>query len=105
LGRKDKVMQQCPLWIFLSLKRMYKSLNMTAIFKVRFVKIKYKGVDSLCIRKKITAHKHRHAYATHLVEENINLRYNQEAIGHRSTKTTEIYTRLSEENIQNMVSQ
>jgi len=63
-----------------------------------------KGLKKSNINKKITIHNLRHSYATHLVERNINLRYIQEALGHNSSKTTEIYTYLSKENVANMVS-
>ena len=62
------------------------------------------GVKKAGIKKRITAHSLRHSYATHLVERNINLRFIQEALGHNSSRTTEIYTKLSKENIANMVS-
>jgi integrase/recombinase XerD len=62
------------------------------------------GIKKAGITKKITTHSLRHSYATHLVERNINLRFIQEALGHNSSRTTEIYTKLSKENIANMVS-
>lgn len=62
------------------------------------------GVKKAGIKKRITTHSLRHSYATHLVERNINLRFIQEALGHNSSRTTEIYTKLSKENIANMVS-
>ncbi len=67
-------------------------------------KILQKGLKRCNIKKRITIHNLRHSYATHLVEHNINLRYIQDALGHKSSKTTEIYTRLSKENIAKMVS-
>lgn len=67
-------------------------------------KILKNGLSAIKITKKITPHCLRHSYATHLVEKNINLRYIQESLGHKSSKTTELYTRLSKENISNMVS-
>ncbi len=62
------------------------------------------GLRRAQINKKITVHGLRHSYATHLVEKNINLRFIQEALGHKSSKTTEIYTKLSKENIAKLVS-
>ncbi|SRX75895.1 tyrosine-type recombinase/integrase [Aequorivita antarctica] len=41
-----------------------------------------------------TPHTLRHSFATHLMEHGVNIRYIQSALGHASTKTTEIYTRV-----------
>lgn len=41
-----------------------------------------------------TPHTLRHSFATHLMQKGVNIRYIQSALGHSSTKTTEIYTRV-----------
>jgi site-specific recombinase XerD len=47
------------------------------------------------IQKHATVHTLRHSYATHLLEEGVNLRVIQSYLGHRSPQTTAIYTHLT----------
>lgn len=41
-----------------------------------------------------TPHTLRHSFATHLMQRGVNIRYIQSALGHASSKTTEVYTRI-----------
>ncbi|MCR9174262.1 MAG: site-specific integrase [bacterium] len=56
-----------------------------------------RALNDAGIRKKASLHTLRHSYATHLLESGVNLRYIQEILGHKSPKTTQIYTHVSSE--------
>jgi integrase/recombinase XerD len=51
------------------------------------------------IKKDVGVHSLRHSYATHLHEGGLDIRYIQELLGHKSTRTTEIYTHVSRRNL------
>lgn len=54
------------------------------------------------IKRRVTPHTLRHCFATHLLEDGVDLRIIQVLLGHRSSKTTEIYTYVSRKNLLNI---
>ena len=110
-GKKDRIVPLSPKILSL-LRDYYKSYNpkeflfegqgggkyseksLENVFKQSLLKANNK--------KPVTLHWLRHSYATHLLESGTDLRYIQDLLGHKSSKTTEIYTHVSTKNIQNI---
>ena len=62
------------------------------------------AVDRAGITKRIGSHTFRHCFATHLLEDGVNIRVVQELMGHADVKTTEIYTHVMQKDIRAVTS-
>jgi integrase/recombinase XerD len=113
-GRKDRIAPLSPN-ILLMLREYYKTHKpITYLFEGRIEGTKYderslgevlkQAVNKVSIKKPISLHWLRHSYATHLLESGTDLRYIQEILGHKSSRTTEIYTHVSTKSLQKVKS-
>ena len=68
-----------------------KKLN-PAVFQRDFRKIRKK----LGLNEKFTPHALRHSFATHMLESGADVRTIQKLLGHRSLKSTQVYTEVSQ---------
>ena len=74
-------------------------LNETGIQKaIRSAKLKAN------IIKRVTSHTLRHSFATHLLETGTNIRVVQKLLGHKDVKTTEIYTHVLQQSLDQVIS-
>lgn len=113
-GKKDRV-APLPDKIILLLREYYIAFKpVTWLFEGQNKGEKYTGrsleevlkknIILAKIKKPVTLHWLRHSYATHLLEGGTDLRYIQEILGHKSSKTTEIYTHVSTKQLQKIKS-
>lgn len=61
-----------------------------------------KAASRANIKKKVTPHTLRHSFATHLLENGVDIRYIQNLLGHKNLKTSQIYTHVANKNIVNL---
>jgi len=63
-----------------------------------------KSLKRAKIAKDASFHSLRHSFATHLLENGVDVRYVQELLGHQNIRTTQLYTKVSNPSLKNIKS-
>lgn len=87
-----------PVWLFpasrrgknINIANVQKAMSVSGVHNAFKAALKASG-----IQKSATIHTLRHSWATHLLEAGVNLRLIQVYLGHRSLRTTALYTHLT----------
>lgn len=109
-GKKDRYVQLSE--VLLKLLRQYYSEYKPKIWLFEGQKGGKYGAESISkllkaaafkagIKKRVYPHMLRHSFATHQLEQGVDIRYIQAWLGHESLKTTQRYTHVSEHNFKN----
>jgi len=113
-GRKDRIFN-IPSFIFSDLKKQIKKQKekkQEYLFTGSKGKLTARNIQKIVkraakkagINKDVHCHTLRHSFATHLLEDGIDIRKIQELLGHSNLSTTQIYTHISREELKKIKS-
>ncbi|MDD4049478.1 MAG: tyrosine-type recombinase/integrase [Candidatus ainarchaeum sp.] len=104
-GNKDRIIILSKKWVeeykkylenrqisseYLFCNSIGKPLSVDTVQKFLKIAAKRAGID-----KKVSPHTLRHSFATNLLENDVNIRYIQQLLGHANLNTTQIYTKVN----------
>ncbi|MCF7910770.1 tyrosine-type recombinase/integrase [Candidatus Pacearchaeota archaeon] len=113
-GKKDRIFN-IPKFLEEDLKKYVqnqKKINQEFLFTGKNGKLSSRNLQKIVkhyskkadIKKDIHCHTLRHSFATHLLENNVDIRKIQELLGHSDLSTTQIYTHISTEELKKIKS-
>lgn len=113
-GKKDRIFN-IPEFLLEDLKTQVeeqRKLGLEYLFSGRGEQITDRNIQKIVrlaarkagIKKEVHTHTLRHSFATHLLENGVDIRKIQELLGHANLSTTQIYTHISREELKKIKS-